>query len=225
MSENETKPASFHPVRWVIRCFTAGLIAVLPLVVTVAIVIWVADFIEQFLGPGTAIGGALNGLGLTVQRDSWLPAYVVGWIVVLGGVMAIGVAVTYGARNFLRNLFDGIARRIPVIGTIYGTSRQLVEMFDRGDSDAMKGMAPVFCYFGPDRRTCLLGLLASPKAYQVGDRSYQIVMIPTAPVPFGGALIFVPVEDVQPAPMSIDALMQVYISMGVSGMGEPASKS
>lgn len=219
MSENAAKPAPFHPVRWAIRIFTAGLLAVLPLVVTVAIVSWVAGFVEQYLGPDAAVGGLLRNLGLRVGGAATdFHSYLVGWVVVLGGVMLIGLAVTYGARNLLRNLFDGLARRIPVIGTIYGTSRQLVEMFDRSDSDAIKGMSPVFCFFGAERGTCLLGLLASPKTYPLGDRSYQIVMIPTAPVPFGGALLFVPVDDVQPAPMTIDALMQVYISMGVSGM-------
>ncbi len=36
--------------------FLTGLFAVLPLVITVAIVIWVASFVHQFLGPGTHAG-------------------------------------------------------------------------------------------------------------------------------------------------------------------------
>jgi len=42
------------------------------------------------------------------------------------------------------------------------------------------------------------------------------VIVPTAPVPFGGGLLFVPVEQVVPAGMSVDAMMSVYLSMGVS---------
>ena len=52
------------------------------------------------------------------------------------------------------------------------------------------------------------------------DRDYHIVIVPTAPIPFGGALLFVPVESVMPANMSIDGLMSVYMSMGVSAAEE-----
>jgi uncharacterized membrane protein len=35
-------------------------------------------------------------------------------------------------------------------------------------------------------------------------------------VPFGGALLFVPADKIVPAPMTVDAMMSVYLSMGVS---------
>ncbi|MCU0958658.1 MAG: hypothetical protein MUF48_01015, partial [Pirellulaceae bacterium] len=50
----------------------------------------------------------------------------------------------------------------------------------------------------------------------VQGRACQIVMVPTAPVPFGGALLLVPADCVQSAEMSVDGLMSIYVSMGVS---------
>ena len=41
------------------RFFLAGLLAVLPVVITVAIVAWVAGFVRQILGPRTLIGEGL----------------------------------------------------------------------------------------------------------------------------------------------------------------------
>ena len=41
-------------------------------------------------------------------------------------------------------------------------------------------------------------------------------MIPTAPVPFGGALICVKASWVQPAECGFDDLVGVYMSMGVT---------
>ena len=47
-------------------------------------------------------------------------------------------------------------------------------------------------------------------------REYQIVIIPTAPVPIGGGLLFMPTEMVQPADVSVEALMSIYVSMGIT---------
>ena len=65
-------------------------------------------------------------------------------------------------------------------------------------------------------RSRVLALLVSPERYTVLDRDHFIVIIPTAPVPFGGAMMFVPTENVVPAGMSIDGLMSMYLSMGAT---------
>ena len=62
----------------------------------------------------------------------------------------------------------------------------------------------------------MLGLLVSPNRYRINDREYQAVIIPTAPVPIGGGLFFMSVDSVQLADMSIDGLMSIYVSMGVT---------
>ena len=42
-------------------------------------------------------------------------------------------------------------------------------------------------------------------------------MIPTAPVPAGGAIIMVPVEDVTLTDLKIDSFLKIYGTMGVAG--------
>ena len=44
---------------------------------------------------------------------------------------------------------------------------------------------------------------------------YVGIMVPSAPVPIGGALVYVPTDWVTPADGGVEALMNVYISMGV----------
>jgi uncharacterized membrane protein len=54
-----------------IRTFIAGLLAVLPVVVTVAVIVWVVSLIDQFVGPHSAVGNLLVSIGLTVvETDS-----------------------------------------------------------------------------------------------------------------------------------------------------------
>ena len=69
---------------------------------------------------------------------------------------------------------------------------------------------------GKEPGTAVLAFLVSPDKFRIGETDYHIVIIPTAPVPFGGAMVFVPVHNIRPADMSVDGLMSIYLSMGVS---------
>jgi uncharacterized membrane protein len=44
-----------------------------------------------------------------------------------------------------------------------------------------------------------------------------MVYIPTSPVPMTGGLLFVPVDSIRPVDMSVESLMSIYLSMGVTG--------
>jgi uncharacterized membrane protein len=184
--------------------FIAGVLAVLPLVITVALVGWLIGFIRGLIGPETLLG---KGFGYVT---------VLGWIITLAVVFGLGVAIVeFGAKRLLKGLVDPIIARIPLIGSVYGTSTQFIDMLDRRSEDQLKGMSPVFCTFG-EGGAGVLALLVTPERFPINGREYQVVIVPTAPVPFGGWLVFVPVESVRPAGMTVDGLMSVYVSMGVT---------
>lgn len=197
------------------RYFLAGVFALLPVVITVGVVAWVADFLRAFLGRGTVMGEAIRRVGFRLGSDDTL-AYVVGAFVVLGAVFVVGVIVESGARRLLERLLDAILTRIPLIGNIYGTSKQLVGMLGKQDNADLKGMKAVFCFFGEGKTCGFLALLVSPERFCINGRDYQIVIIPTAPVPIGGGLLFVPAEAVQFTDLSVDSLMSIYVSMGIT---------
>ncbi len=196
-------------------CFLAGLLAVLPAVLTIGIVIWVAGFVHRLIGRGTIVGNGLQSLGFKfVTNDT--AAYVIGWAVVLVAIFGLGLFVQMGAKRFLQRLFDAVASRVPLVGSIYGTSKQLVAMFDRKNESEIKAMSVVWCFFGKEGGAGVLALMPTPERFRVNGREYNAVIIPTAPVPFGGALVFMPSESVQSAEMSVDGLMSIYVSMGIT---------
>ncbi|MBT4864077.1 MAG: DUF502 domain-containing protein, partial [Planctomycetaceae bacterium] len=194
----------------VIRCFLAGVFALLPVIITVAVVVWVTDFLERFIGPKTVIGEQLSKLGLQFADDpsadgsSNLLSYAIGWIIVLAAVFCLGIVIEMGARNRIKKLVDAILSRVPLVGKIYSSSRQVVDMLDKTDDQNLQGMKPVFCYFGQQNPTVFLALLVSPKQFRLNEIDYCIVIVPTAPVPFGGGLLFVPAPCVKEAPLSVD---------------------
>jgi uncharacterized membrane protein len=140
----------------------------------------------------------------------------VGWVAVLGTIFLVGLAVELGAKRLFRRWVDRLFNQLPMIGRIYKTSRQVIDMLDQQDEDALQGMSAVYCYWGDDKSTVVLAFLASPTVFVLEGRKYHVVIIPTAPIPFGGAMMFVPIENVVSADMPVEGLMSVYLSMGVS---------
>ena len=200
-----------------LRIFLVGVVAVLPFVITILVVVWVSGYLVNILGPNTLLGEyILRPMGLRFAgSDAW--AYVVGWLIVLAAIFGLGMLVEFGARRLVYDRFDRIAERVPVLGGIYGTARQLVGMIDSKGNPDFKSMQVVFCNFGGDGGAAFLALLPTPEVFRIGEIDYNAVLIPSAPVPVGGSLLFVPVGSVRPAELSVDAFMSIYVSMGVTG--------
>jgi uncharacterized membrane protein len=214
-------------LRWIIRCFLAGLFTLLPLIITAAIAVWLADYLGRWLGPGTPIGNLFARVGLNfVASDTF--AYIIGWAVVLAVIFGLGLLVEFGAKRWIQDRLDGILGRVPMLGGVYGTVRQLVGMMDAKGSADFKGMSVVFCVFGTETGAAFLALLPTPERFRIGEVDYHAVIIPSAPVPVTGSLLFVPASSVRPAGFSVEAFMSVYVSMGVTApqfLDAPAAKA
>jgi uncharacterized membrane protein len=55
----------------------------------------------------------------------------------------------------------------------------------------------------------------------IGSEPYIAVLVPSAPVPVGGALVYVPSKWVKPAEIGVDMLTSVYVSMGMTSPPPP----
>ena len=199
--------------------FVTGLLVVLPFALTVALLVWLGGFVNQFLGPGSLIGHILISIGLGVTASSTL-AYMFGILVVIGFLFAIGAAVESRVRFRLSGFVDNIMARIPLVGTVYDTTKRFVAIMDKKGDDGIKSMSPVWCFFGGEGGAAVLCLLPTPTPVMIGGAPYHVVLAPSAPVPIGGCLIYVPAAWVKPADVGVDGLMSIYVTMGVSS---PAS--
>ena len=217
----DKKPGLFKSL---FRTFLAGLLAALPIVLTIAAIVWLAEFIHKFLGPASGFGKILGKIGLRFVTSE-ASAYFIGVIVVLASVYLLGVLVEAGMRNRWQSLLDNVVNRVPLVRTVYNAITKLTKMFELKEESDMKSMSAVMCYFGgkgggksegKEGGTAVLALLTSPEPIHMNGLEYYSVMIPTAPVPFGGAIIYVPVEWVESTDMSFDGLLNVYMSMGVT---------
>jgi uncharacterized membrane protein len=91
-----------------------------------------------------------------------------------------------------------------------------VEIFSNRDESKLKSMRPVWCQFGGPGGVSALALLSSPDPVVVNGQACLAVIVPTAPVPIGGGLLYVPVDWIAPADIGMEALTSIYVSMGVT---------
>jgi uncharacterized membrane protein len=220
-----------HPVRTLI----AGLLALLPLAATLLLLGWVLRFLSHYLGPGSSLGRLLTYVGLGVT-ESELVGYLLGLLLVVALVYVFGLLVEAGLQRGAARLLDAVVQRIPVVRTVYDVAQKLVALFARKEGDDVKSMAPVWLHFGGKKSagagdasdsetssessskkgTAVLGFLSTPTPVLIGGQPYLGVLVPTAPVPVGGGLLYVPPEWVEPAGINMEAVTSIYVSMGVT---------
>jgi uncharacterized membrane protein len=204
----------------IFRTFLAGVLALLPIAVTVFVVAWVASLVASYAGPGSFVGRIILALGASVGLDigpSSTAAYLIGLAIILGAIFLLGFLVESGLRTFILNSLDWLIGHIPLVSNVYDLSKRFVSLVDRGGGeDSLKSMQPVWCFFGGEGGAAVLGLMPSPQPVVIGEHSYLGLLVPSAPVPFGGALIYVPSEWIKPADGGVERLMNVYVSMGVT---------
>ena len=197
------------------KTFIAGLLAALPLALTLAAIIWLVDFMYRFLGPKSAFGKLWKSFGLQFI-SSETAAYIIGVLVTLIPIFILGLLVQTGMKYRWQAMVDGIMESLPLVRTIYNAFSKLMRMFEQKEEADMKAMTAVMCHFGGKGGTAVLALMPSPEVVHLNGHDYYAVLIPTAPVPFGGAILYVPVEWVEPADMEFDGLFNIYMSMGAT---------
>jgi uncharacterized membrane protein len=201
------------------RIFLTGLLAALPLLLTLFVIVWLLSILNQYFGPGSGFGRFLASLGI---GPSELASYLIGLGIIAAAIYVLGLAVHLRLGAWIAALFDSVIRRIPLVSNLYDLTSRFVSVVDTKGSDSLKGMSPVWCFFGGKPSAAVLALLTSKTPIRLGDEDYLGVLIPSAPVPVGGALVYVPAKWVEPAPGGIDELMSVYVSMGITPPGAKA---
>ena len=203
-----------EPLKSLAATWLTGLLAVLPLVLTLVLVGWVVGIVNRVIGPSSLFGRSFTVFGDWFAAHPLL-AYLFGTLLVLVLIYFLGLVVQSRLKKPFAALVDKTLRRIPLLGSVYNLAERFVSVIgDRQEAD-IAAMSPVWCFFGGDG-VAVLGLLPNPEPLTIDGRLYFTVLVPTAPIPVGGGLLYVPVAWVKPAEFGIDTLTSVYLSMGIT---------
>lgn len=200
----------------IVRTFIAGLIAALPLAATTLIIVWAVRLLYEWVGPGSLLGRLLIAIGVGITGSEFV-GYLLGVAMVMLGIFGLGLLVRTRVRSVIANTINAVMQRIPLVRNIYDLVKKFVDLLSQRDAAGMRSsMQPVWLHFGGVGGAAVLGLLSTPEPVMVGERSCLAVLVPTAPVPVGGGLLYVPREWVTPADVGMEGLTSIYVSMGIT---------
>ena len=203
-----------RPLKPIVTTWLTGLLAVLPLVLTLVLVGWAVGMVNRVLGPSSLFGRSFTVFGDWFAAHPMV-AWLIGTALTIVALYFLGLLVQSRLKGPFKAMLDNTMRRIPLVGSVYALAERFVSVIgDRQHAD-IGAMSPVWCFFGGDG-VAVLGLLPNPEPIEIDGRMHLTVLVPTAPIPVGGGLLYVPAEWVRPAEIGIDTLTSVYLSMGIT---------
>ncbi len=185
--------------------FFKGLAAVLPIVVTLYLIYWLAGLAEAVLG------GIL---------DRILPFYFPGLGIIFGvvGIFMVGVMLNAWVVRKLFDWGESIMHRIPLVKIMYGAVQDLMHFFTSSTASRGKQVVMITFYLG-DVRTRLVGMITredfeSLPAGIAGPDEVAVYLPMSYQV--GGYTVMVPRENLEPVDMSFDQAMRFAVTAGMS---------
>ena len=195
------------------RYLLTGLLTLLPLWLT-----WVVfDFLLRLLSGMSAPWTGAIAARLAREHPAalgWLDApWVQSTFALLATLVVIYLVGLLATRVFGQRLLaavDSLITRIPLVQTIYGGAKKLLEIMQTKPDGAQRVVLIDFPH--PGMKT--VGLVTRVFRNTVDGREYAAVYVPTTPNPTSGYLEVVPVEDLTPTDWTMDQAMAFIISGG-----------
>lgn len=187
--------------------FLAGLIVILPAVVSFYILLSLFTYFDGFFARWI---GRIPVVGETLVS---IPG--VGLFLTVLSIMLVGLFTANIVGRRVVAYGDKVFSRTPVIRTIYNTVKQIVDAFAISGNGAFQQVVLVEY---PREGLFALGFLTSKiKGEIAGHIADDIVavFIPTTPNPTSGMLIFVPRASVKVLAMSVDEGLKLIVSGGM----------
>jgi uncharacterized membrane protein len=141
--------------------------------------------------------------------------YVAGIAVLLLAIFALGLVVESRLGPWFTAIVDSLVSRVPLISQAYAFSKRFASIVEAGDNENIMGMTPVWCIFCGEPGASVLALQTSARPVRIGGSELVSIIVPSAPVPVGGALVYVPSSWIKPFSGGVEQLTSVYVSMGV----------
>lgn len=184
--------------------FLQGLIAILPIALTIYLIYWLATTAESVLG---------KAIRFVIGEH-----YVPGVGVLAGFLLAVGIGILLKIWVFRKvlSLAETLLQKLPGIKSIYGSVHDLVGFFDASkQKDFDKTVMVSFI----DDDTQLMGLITredfSDLPEGIGNAETVAVYLPMS-YQLGGFTVMVPKSRVRPVDMKVDQAMKFVLTAGVA---------
>jgi uncharacterized membrane protein len=183
------------------RIFLSGLVAVVPLALTAALLVWLGVQSERLLG---------GSVRLLLPDSLVFPG--LGLILGIGVVFGVGLLMQLWLVQQLFQFGEALLGRIPLIKTIYGSIRDVMQMFSRHDGEDTG--KPVIVRL-PGREEALLGFVTRDGlSKELGGEDTVAVYLPMS-YQIGGYTLLLAHDQVEPLDMSAQDAMRFVLTAGI----------
>ena len=187
-------------MQWLRRNFIAGFFVIVPLVVSVAALVWIFGIIDGLTAPVAAqlLGRRVPGLGLAATL----------LFVVAAGALATNVL---GRRMLERT--EELLMRVPVFRTVYAPVKQLLAAFSPQNEYGFKRVVMI----DDPRRGFLMGFLTKEFTMNRGRgaESLVAVYVPTNHL-YLGDVVFCPRDQAIFPNLSVEEGIRIFLTGGMS---------
>jgi uncharacterized membrane protein len=202
-ADTAEKPVRHGFIQHLKTSLMAGLLVVIPVGLTIFILKFLFNLADGFLGPLIA----------KVVRIFYVDSEYIPGLGVIAGLLVIYCTGVLTA-NFLGRRLLAISEdwlcRIPLVKSIYSSSKQVTKVFSSSDHDERRA---VFVEF-PTTGSYVIGFQTT-SLESIENAHFYSVFVPTAPNPTSGFILYVAAAQVFPAPFGVEEAMKIIVSGGV----------
>ena len=193
------------------RYFFAGLLVLLPLVITIWFLGWIIGLMDS----------VLDLLPSSLHPNSYLPFAIpgLGAFFTLALILLLGFLATSVVTRRLLTLWDYCLSRIPVFRGVYTSVQKLVESIF---SQEQSGRQVVLIEY-PRKGIYTVGFatgFAGGELEKRGEERLVNVFVPTTPNPTAGFYLLVPEGEVKTLEMTPEEAFKLIVSGGMIKPGE-----
>ena len=184
--------------RHIQRRTVGGIMALVPLMVTVVVLVFVIEKTDSFIRPLAFVSG-----------KPWdLPG--IGIVALLAIFYVVGLIVSTHLGRVLMGIKNTVLNSVPVVGTIYGATQQAASSME-----SQHQFNRVVFLEWPREGMIALGFVTGQAFSSKTGDSMAIVYIPTVPNPTSGNMAFVMEDDLFETSISVEEAMKMVFSGGI----------
>jgi uncharacterized membrane protein len=196
--------------------FISGILAILPLGLTLWIVWLLYGLIARWIGQGGIIGAIVRLIPVQEMPDSAVVA--IGLLLTIGVIVLVGLLTRMYVGRMVYHYFERLMLAIPIMSKIYSAVKQLTDaVFQRDASMAFKRVALVEF---PRRGLYMVGFLTNrhvPGIEELMSEEMVSVFLMSPPNPVTGFWAIMPERDVTYLDhITVEEAFRMVMSLGIS---------
>jgi uncharacterized membrane protein len=214
LPEPQAKPSRFRSFKRpkLRTSLVTGIVVAAPIGLSIFLIWSFVAFVDDQVRP-VVLGVTPNSWHKLIDEYAAIPG--LGLILLLVALTLVGMLTANMVGRTVVGWGDSIARRTPILGTIYKTLKQIIETIIAQTEPAFKQVCLIEY---PSKGTWRLAFVIGSAKGEIQakfDEDMMTIFMPSTPNPMTGYLMFMPKKTIRLLEMSIEDGIKMLVSAGI----------